>query len=69
MLARCSYQVELAKFQAKRKTAFASGQKRARSDPPPSELAARCIQKAFYKDMTWRAVLNMISSRNAPSRK
>jgi hypothetical protein len=69
MLARCSYQVELAQFQAKRKTAIASGQKRARSDPPPSELAARYIQKAFYKDMTWRAVLNMISSRNASSRK
>ena len=69
MLARHLYQVELVKFQAERKSAFASGQKRARSDPPPSELAARYIQKAFYKDMTWRAVLNMISSRNAPSRK
>jgi len=69
MFARHLYQVELAKFQAERKSALASGQKRARSDPPPSELAARYIQKTFFKDMTWRAVLNMISLRNAPSRK
>jgi hypothetical protein len=69
MLARCVYQVELAKFQAKRKSALATRQKRARTDPPPNELAARYIQQAFYRHMTWRAVLNMMSSRNAPSRK
>jgi hypothetical protein len=69
MLARCMYPVELAKFQAELKSALASGQQRARSDQPPSELAARSIQKTFYKDMTWRAVQNMFSSRNAPSRK
>ena len=69
VLARCLYQVELAKFQAERKSALASGQKRAKTDPPPNELAARYIQKTFYRYMTWRAVLNMISSRNAPSRK
>ncbi len=59
MVARHLYQVELA---------LASGQKRAKSDPPPNELAARYIQEAFYKYKTWRAVLNMMSSRNAPSR-
>jgi hypothetical protein len=69
MVARHLYQVELAKFQAERKSALASGQKRAKSNPPPNELAARYIQKAFYKYKTWRAVLNMMSSRNAPSRK
>jgi hypothetical protein len=67
--ARCLYQVELAKFQAERKSALASGQKRAKSGRPPNELAARYIQKAFYQYKTWRAVLNMMSSRNAPSRK
>ncbi len=60
MFARCLYQVELAKFQAERKSALASGQERAKSDPPPNELAARYIQKAFYKKKKWRAVLNMM---------
>ena len=69
MFAYHLYEVELAKFQAERKSALASGQKRAKTDPPPNELAARCIQETFYKYMTWRAVLNMMSSRNAPSRK
>ena len=69
MSARHLYQFELEKFQAERKWALVSGQKRAKGDPPPNELAARYIQKKFYKHMTWRAVLNMMSSRNAPSRK
>lgn len=69
MFAYHLYQVELAKFQAERKSSLASAQKRAKTDPPPNELAARYIQKTFYKYMTWRAVLNMMSSRNAPSRK
>jgi hypothetical protein len=67
MLARGLYMVELEKFQAERKSALASGQKRAKGEPPPNELAARYIQRVFYKHKTWRAVLNMMSSRNARS--
>ena len=67
MFARYLYQVELAKFQAERKSALASGQKRAKGERPPNELAARYVQKTCYKYKTWRAVLNMMSSRNARS--
>jgi hypothetical protein len=61
--AYCSYVVELAKFQEERKSDLAAGKNRAKSDPPPNELAARYIQKTFYKHMKWRGVLNMMSSR------
>ena len=67
MFARTLYLVELDKFQAERKSALASGQKRAKGEPPPNELAARYVQKTCYKHKTWRAVLNMMSSRNARS--
>jgi hypothetical protein len=57
------YQVELRKYQAERKSALASGRKRAKTDQPPNERAARYIQQSFYRHMTWQAVLNMMSSR------
>jgi hypothetical protein len=69
MFAVCMYQVELARLQAERKSSLASGKKRARSDPPPNEIAAGLVQRTFYKSKTWRSVLNMMASRNARSRK
>jgi hypothetical protein len=63
MFARHLYQVDLERYQAELKSALASGHKRLKSDQPPNERAARAIQRAFYKHMTWRAVLNMMSSR------
>jgi len=63
MFAALTYQWLLKDFQEERKSASAAGKTRLKSDPPPSEHAARIIQRNYYKHMTWQAVRNLISSQ------
>jgi hypothetical protein len=60
------YQVLLAEFQKERKSASPANRNRAKREPPPSERAARIVQGNFYKEMDWKAVLNLISSQKVP---
>ena len=63
MFAALTYQLLLKDFQEERKSASSEGQRRLKSDQPPSERAARIIQRNYYKHMTWEAVRNLISSQ------
>jgi hypothetical protein len=57
------YQMLLSQFKTELKS---SGRARAKTEPPPSERAARIVQKNCYKWMDWKAVLNRISSQKVP---
>ena len=63
MFAALAYLFLLKEFQEERKSASAKGHKRLKSDQPPSERAARLIQRNYYKHKDWKAVLNQISSQ------
>jgi hypothetical protein len=60
------YQMLLAEFQKERKSASPADRNRAKREPSPSERAARMVQRQFYKEMNWKAVLNLISSQKVP---
>ena len=60
------YQMLLAEFQKERKSASPANRNRANRGPSPSERAARIVQGNFYKQMDWKAVLNLISSQKVP---
>jgi hypothetical protein len=66
MFAALMYQLLLKEFQQEKKSGLARGQSRQKADQPPSERAARLIQRNFYKHKDWKAVLNQISAQKRP---
>ena len=60
------YQMLLAEFQKERRSASPADRNRAKREPSPSERAARIVQGNFYREMDWKAVLNLISSQKVP---
>lgn len=63
LFAALMYPLLVKDFQNERRSMSARGQKRLKTDQPPSERAARMIQRAYYKHMNWEAVRNLISSQ------
>ena len=63
LFAALMYPLLVNDFQNERRSMSARGQKRLKTDQPPSERAARMIQRAYYKHMNWEAVRNLISSQ------